>query len=84
MRYASNEAHAEFIGGEENFGTPLAKLEESFKAAGIDVEFVCCMHAPGDLKKVSIYKGGLYRGEQFIEGDSPAAAVKDVAAVVKV
>jgi hypothetical protein len=84
MRYASNEAHDAFIGGGENFGKPLRMLEASFIAAGLNITFECALGI-GAAKVVKIFESGvLLQRIKTIEGDSPAAAVKDVAAAVKV
>jgi hypothetical protein len=57
-------------------------LEESFRAAGYDIEFVCVIGAD-NAKIVSIYLGGFLSIQQSIECDSPAQAIKDVAEAVK-
>jgi hypothetical protein len=58
---------------------PLDLLERAFRAAGVDVEFLA--KVSGELKWVDVDFG--YRtGSVCIEGDNPAAAVKDVAAAV--
>jgi hypothetical protein len=83
MRYASNEAQDAFCWASENYGKPLELLESCFKKAELDIEFVCGLAA--NLSKfVAIYKGGFLQRQQSIEGDSPAAAVKDVAAAVRI
>jgi hypothetical protein len=81
MRYADKEAREAFSGN-ENFDRPLALLEQSFREAGLDIEFVCAI-AADKAKIVSIYRGGFLQKQQSIECDSPAMAVKDVAAGVK-
>jgi len=81
MKYANDKAEKAFWGS-QNFGASLALLEESFNAADLDVEFVCAIGA-GEAKIVSIYRDGFLQRQQSIEGDSPAQAVKDVAAGVR-
>ncbi|MDR2729419.1 MAG: hypothetical protein LBB81_00790 [Treponema sp.] len=81
MRYADKEAQKAFS-GKENYDRPLALLEESFRAAGHDIEFVCVIGAD-KAKIVSIFRGGFLDKQQSIECDSPACAVKDVAAAVR-
>lgn len=81
MRYANNEARCAFI-GRENFDAALSFLEESFNAADLKIEFVCDMGAD-NAKIVSIYRDGFLTRQQSIECDSPAQAIKDVAAAVK-
>ncbi|MDR2953214.1 MAG: hypothetical protein LBU82_08240 [Treponema sp.] len=82
MRYANNEAQDAFCWANENYGKPLALLEQSFNAAGMDIEFVCVV-GKYNAKIVSIYRGGFLQRQQSIECDSPAQAVKDVAAGVR-
>jgi len=81
MRYTNDKAQKAFL-GRENFGNSLELLEESFNAADMDVEFVCAIGAD-DAKIVSIYRGGFLDRQQSIECDSPAQAIKDVAAGVR-
>jgi len=81
MRYANKETKNAFC-GRENFDRPLALLEQSFKEAGLDIEFVCSIGV-GGAKMVSIYRSGFLYRRQSIECDSPAQAVKDVAAGVR-
>ena len=85
MKYADKEAQDVFNGretcGVENYGKPLALLEQSFKEAGLNVEFECEAGKHG--KMVSIYRGGFLQKMVSIEGDSPAQAVKDIAEKVK-
>jgi hypothetical protein len=81
VRYADKEAEETFL-GRENFDRPLELLEESFRAAGLDIEFVCVVAARGE-KIVSIYRDGFLQRQQSIDYDNPACAVKDVAAGVR-
>jgi hypothetical protein len=81
MRYSNKEVQDAFS-GRENFDKPLALLEQSFKEAGLDIEFVCDV-AAGRAKMVSVYRGGFLQRQISIEADSPAMAVKDVADRVK-
>jgi len=86
MRYANKKAQDAFNGlescGVENYDKPLALLEQSFKEAGLNIEFVCAIAA--DMEKiVSVYRGGFLQKQISIECDNPAAAVKDVAAGVR-
>jgi hypothetical protein len=81
MRYADEAARKAFY-GQQNFGKPIGLLEQSFIAAELDIEFVCAVAADGE-KIVSIYRGGFLDKQQSIECDSPAQAVKDVAAAVR-
>ncbi|MDR2924181.1 MAG: hypothetical protein LBU85_12685 [Treponema sp.] len=81
MRYANEDAFKAFH-ILEDYETPLAMLELSFKGAGLDIEFVCAIAADGQ-KIVSIYRGGFLYRQQSIECDSPAQAVKDVVAGVR-
>jgi hypothetical protein len=82
MRYAGKEAQGAFSVSDENYDKPLALLEQSFKEAGLNIEFVCAI-GTGKAKIVSIYRDGFLQRQQSIEGDSPAQAVKDVAAGVR-
>jgi hypothetical protein len=81
MRYADREAQETFL-GRENFDRPLELLEESFRSAGLNVEFVCAVAVHGE-KIVSIYLDGFLQRQQSIDYDNPACAVKDVAAGVR-
>ena len=80
MKYANKEAQDAFS-GRENYDKPLTLLEQSFKAAGLNIEFECETGKHG--KMVSIYRGGFLQKLVSIHGDNPAAAVKDVAGMVK-
>jgi hypothetical protein len=81
MRYANKEAREAFSGN-ENYDRPLALLEQSFREAGLNIEFVCVVAARGE-KIVSIYRDGFLQRQQSIDCDNPACAVKDVAAAVR-
>jgi len=81
MKYPNKEVQDVFRRN-ENFDGPLELLEQSFKAAGLDIEFVCDVGAD-KAKIVSVYRGGFLKKQISIEGDSPAMAVKDVAERVK-
>jgi len=62
---------------------PLEHLEKSFNRAGLFVRFYCFV-APANNKMVSIENhNGVRIKLACIEGDSPAQAVKDVAAGVR-
>jgi len=83
MKYPSIAAQDAFCGFAENYDKPLALLEQSFKSAGlVDIEFVCDI-AADKAKIVSVYRRGFLQKQISIECDSPAMAVKDVAAGVK-
>jgi hypothetical protein len=82
MKYANQEAIDAFKGNEnEDYVIPLALLEQSFHAAGLNVEFRCAFVAGEKL--IAISRDGSLKCQQSIEGNSPAQAVKDVAAAVK-
>jgi len=81
MKYPNKEVQDVFR-GDENFDKPLELLEQSFKAARLDIEFVCDI-AADRVKIVSVYRGGFLQKQISIEGDSPAQAVKDMAAGVR-
>jgi len=80
MRYANKARDA--FSGRENYDRPLALLEQSFREAGLDIEFVCDI-AADTAKMVSVYRGGFLDKQISIECDSPAMAVKDVAKGVR-
>ncbi|MDR2942639.1 MAG: hypothetical protein LBV17_08635 [Treponema sp.] len=82
MKYANKEAQDAFSGVAENFGKPLLLLNQSFNAAGLDVEFICAIGVD-KAKLVSVYRGGFLQRQVSIECDSPAMAVKDVARGVR-
>jgi hypothetical protein len=83
MRYADEKAQEAFNGAKENYDKPLALLEQSFNAAGRNIEFVCVLSVRGE-KIVSIYQDGFLQRQQSIDCDSPAQAVKDVAQAVRI
>jgi hypothetical protein len=60
----------------------LHLLEEAFKATGMQIEFVC-QTTPHNEKYVHILYNGKTNAKQFIEGDSLAQAIKDVAKAVR-
>jgi hypothetical protein len=66
----------------EGYAEPLRSLEESFRKAGIMITFFAINAPPGN-KMIQILKGKTVLKTVCIEGDSPAQAVKDVAAAVK-
>ncbi|MDR1637982.1 MAG: hypothetical protein LBR93_11670 [Treponema sp.] len=59
---------------------PLSYLEKAFRAAGVDVEFRA--QILGETQKWVDVDYGNRAGSICIEGDNPAAVVKDVAAAV--
>jgi hypothetical protein len=62
---------------------PLRLLEKSFREAGLtNIEFRAFISEGGD-KRIEISFGGRTSKVISIEGDSPAQAVKDVAAAVR-
>jgi hypothetical protein len=65
-----------------DYSTILSDLEEAFRFAGENVEF-CLGLRGGKDRYVQIYYNGKPGNIKFIEGDSPAQAIKDVAAAVK-
>jgi hypothetical protein len=67
----------------KNYLEPLGILEEAFRLAGIlNIEFRAFV-AGGCDKRIEISFGGRVSKVVSIEGDNPAAAIKDVAAAVK-
>ena len=82
MRYANCKAQDAFSGSVENYDKPLALLEQSFREAGLNIGFVCDI-AADTAKIVSVYRDGFLQKQISIEGDNPAAAVKDVAKGVR-
>jgi len=65
------------------YEAPLRQLEMVFHSAGLVVSFRCFV-APGNNKMVDVlYKNKSRNKLICIEGDSPAQAVKDVAAGVR-
>jgi hypothetical protein len=55
----------------------LRSLEEAFQSAGEKIEFRLKLHEGKD-RYVEILHNGKLTGLKFIEGDSPALAVKEV------
>jgi hypothetical protein len=64
------------------YTSSLQALESSFRKAGLKVSFLADCH-PERGKKVHIKIDGLLIKSIYIEGDSPAQAVRDVAAAVR-
>jgi hypothetical protein len=65
-----------------NYTPSLAALERAFRKAGLKISFLAeCSPARG--KKIHIRKSDKIAWSVSIEGDSPAQAVKDVAAAVR-
>jgi hypothetical protein len=62
--------------------TVLSDLERAFQFAGEKIEFRLGL-LKGKERYVEILRLGKPVGITFIEGDSPAQAIKDVAGVVK-
>ena len=60
----------------------LEALENSFCKAGLKIGFWADRSLSGE-KKVHIEKDGRFIKTVYIEGDSPAQAVKDVAAAIR-
>ncbi|MDR1250023.1 MAG: hypothetical protein LBK63_12055 [Treponema sp.] len=65
----------------EGYTAALGALEKAFNMAGIPVLFRC-LYSPVFGRTVLMKKGEALRSIS-IEGDSPAQAVKDIAAAVK-
>jgi hypothetical protein len=65
-----------------NYFTVLSDLEKLFRLAGENIEFRLCLQG-GENRYVEIIRNGTINALKFIEGDSPAQAVKDVAAAIK-
>jgi hypothetical protein len=61
--------------------TVLSDLENAFRFAGEKIEFRLGLHQ-GD-RYVEILRYGKPENIKFIEGDSPAQAIKDVAGAVR-
>jgi hypothetical protein len=66
----------------EGYAKPLRSLEKAFSQAGNPVRFYAFV-APLSNKMVEIIRKPASRKLVCIEGDSPAQALKDVAAAVK-
>jgi hypothetical protein len=62
--------------------TVLSDLENAFRFAGEKIEFRLGL-LKGQDRYVEILRDGKCNGIKFIEGDSPAQAIKDVAAAVR-
>jgi hypothetical protein len=65
----------------EGYAAALGTLEKAFNMAGIPVSFHCLDSAI--FGRTVLMKKGRAMRSISIEGDSPAQAVKDVAAAVK-
>jgi hypothetical protein len=65
----------------KDYLTPLRNLEKSFKAAGLNIEFNAFINS--EMRVIGIIYDGRPKNCIAIEGDSPAQAVKDVAAAVR-
>jgi hypothetical protein len=61
--------------------TVLIYLERAFQFAGEKIEFRPGLHGATE-RYVEILRDGKKNGIKFIEGDSPAQAIKDVAGAV--
>jgi hypothetical protein len=62
--------------------TVLGDLERAFQFTGEKIEFRLGLHGGKD-RYVEILRDGKKNGIKFIEGDSPAQAIKDVAGAVR-
>jgi hypothetical protein len=78
VRYADKEARYAFNGARD-YGKPLALLEKSFRAAGLNIEFVGYAIGPAGTKAVLIYQNGSLAKQILIEEGNPAMAVKEAA-----
>jgi hypothetical protein len=65
-----------------DYFTVLSDLEEAFRFAGLNIEFLLGLRGGKD-RYVQIIYNGKAGNIKFIEGDSPAQAIKDVAAAVR-
>jgi hypothetical protein len=65
-----------------DYAKPLEKLEKSFNKAGLPIKFHAFV-APREIKMVRVTGGNSPQKLICIEGGSPAQAVKDVAAGVR-
>jgi hypothetical protein len=65
-----------------DYEAPLQFLEEAFCKTGMRIDFVCAVTLGGQ-KYVHILYNGRTNAKQFIEADSPAQAIKDVAKAVR-
>jgi hypothetical protein len=75
---ATSEDYAAF----RDYLTVLSDLERAFQFAGEKIEFRLGIHEGTD-RYVEILRDGKPVGIKFIEGDSPAQAIKDVAGAVR-
>jgi hypothetical protein len=85
MKYDTEEARNAFCAGVQNYDEPLTLLEQCFNAAEMNIEFEGRIIGSAQ-KTVFIYykENGSLMKQQSIECDSPAMAVKDIAAAVKI
>lgn len=60
----------------------LGRLEEAFRLAGENIEFRLSLRMGKD-RYVEIIRNGTINALKFIEGDSPAQAIQDVAGAVR-
>jgi hypothetical protein len=65
-----------------DYTTVLSDLERAFQFAGEKIEFRLGLLRGVD-RYVEILRDGKKNGIKFIEGDSPAQAIKDVAGAVR-
>ena len=65
-----------------DYEVPLQLLEEAFCKTGLPIVFVCQTTPIGE-KYVHILYNGRTNAKQYIEADSPAQAIKDVAKAVR-
>jgi hypothetical protein len=65
-----------------DYSTVLSDLEVAFRFAGVNIEFGLGLRGKKD-RYVQIFYNGMPGNIKFIEGDSPAQAIKDVAAAVR-
>jgi hypothetical protein len=65
-----------------DYWTVLSDLEEAFRFTGLNIEFLLGLRGGTD-RYVQIVYNGKPGNIKFIEGDSPAQAIKDVAAAVR-
>jgi hypothetical protein len=65
----------------KDYFVPLRALEKSFKSAGLNIEFDAFVNSA--VRLIGIIYNGKPKRCIAIEGDSPAQAVKDVAAAVR-
>jgi hypothetical protein len=78
MRFKLSSDKPEF----EGHAPSLKALESSFRKAGLKISFLAD-YSPTHGKKIHIMEKAKVIKTIYIEGDSPAQTVKDVAAVVK-